>query len=99
MSASRVGPGGPAIGRGSRVLPSARALTVASVIAGVVVALALAIYLYDHSQRGVIANGVRIAGVSVGGMDQAAARSKVSQELVARLGQTVTVGSGSRRWT
>jgi lipoprotein-anchoring transpeptidase ErfK/SrfK len=99
MSASPVGRGGRAVGRSSRALPSASALTIASIIAALVVALALAIYLYDHSQRGVIANGVRIAGVSVGGMDEAAARSKVRNELITRLGQTVTVSSGSRRWT
>src|ERR1700693_4264217 len=64
-----------------------------------VLVLGAAIYLYDHSQRDVIANGVRIDGVSVGGLKQAAAREKVQQELVAQLNRPVTVRSGSRTWT
>jgi lipoprotein-anchoring transpeptidase ErfK/SrfK len=64
-----------------------------------VLVLGAAIYLYDHSQRDVIANGVRIDGVSVGGLKQAAARKKVQQELVAQLNRPVTVRSGSQTWT
>jgi lipoprotein-anchoring transpeptidase ErfK/SrfK len=64
----------------------------------VVLLLALAMYLYDHSRRDVIASGVKIDGVSVGGMHAAAARSKLQRELVARLAQPVTVRSGSRTW-
>jgi lipoprotein-anchoring transpeptidase ErfK/SrfK len=74
-------------------------LGVAAVIAGLLVAMGGAVYLYDHSRRGVIADGVRIDGVSVGGMGQAAARAKVQRELAARLNGTVTVHSGSHTWT
>ena len=36
-------------------------------------------YLYDRSRRDLIANGVKIDGVSVGGLREAAARTKVQQ--------------------
>src|SRR5467141_1619833 len=63
-----------------------------------VVVLALAMYLYDHSRRDVIANGVRIDGVSVGGLNAAAARAKVQRDLGGRLAQPVTVRYGSASW-
>ncbi len=74
----------------------------------VVVAIALAVLLlllvaatliYDHSRRDVIANGVRIAGVPVGGLHAAAARSKLERDLASQLNEPVTVTSGSRHWT
>ncbi|MCW3057277.1 MAG: L,D-transpeptidase family protein [Solirubrobacterales bacterium] len=71
------------------------------VIAGVallIVLLAVGTYLYDHSRRDVIANGVRIDGIAVGGLHQAAARSKVEAELSGRLNRPVTVRSGGRTW-
>jgi lipoprotein-anchoring transpeptidase ErfK/SrfK len=74
-------------------------LVVVAVSAAVVVLLGAAMYLYDHSRRDLIAKGVRIDGVSVGGMREAAARTKIQHELVARLNQPVTVRSGSRTWT
>ncbi len=64
-----------------------------------VLALALAAYLYDHSRRDVIANGVRVDGVAVGGLHAAAARTKVEHDLLARLNRQVTVRSGSHTWT
>lgn len=73
-------------------------------IAAIVVAiLALAVaggtYLYDHSRRDVIANGITIDGVAVGGMRESAARRKLERSLIARLTQHVTVRSGSHAWT
>lgn len=62
-------------------------------------ALAAGVYAYDHSRRDVIANGVRIDGVRVGGLHAAAARTKVESELVARLNYPVTLHSGTRTWT
>src|SRR5271165_2672167 len=73
------------------------------IVAGVVVLLAAVLvagtYLYDRSQRDVIANGVRIDGVAVGGLDAAEASRKVEGQLGRRLGQPVTVSLSSRRWT
>jgi lipoprotein-anchoring transpeptidase ErfK/SrfK len=69
-----------------------------AIAVAVVLLLALAMYLYDHSRRDVIASGVKIDGVSVGGMHAADARAKLERELVARLAQPVTVRSGAQSW-
>jgi lipoprotein-anchoring transpeptidase ErfK/SrfK len=65
----------------------------------VVLLLAALTYVYDHSRRDVIANGVRIDGIAVGGMHRAAARSKIEADLLGRLNHPVTVRSGSQSWT
>jgi lipoprotein-anchoring transpeptidase ErfK/SrfK len=62
-------------------------------------ALALATYLYDHSRRDVIASGVKIAGVPVGGLHEAAARSRLEHRLLTRLNARVTLHSGAHTWT
>jgi lipoprotein-anchoring transpeptidase ErfK/SrfK len=64
-----------------------------------VVVLGAATYLYDHSRREVIADGVRIDGVSVGGLHASAARTKVQAELGTRLSRPVRVRQGSQVWT
>jgi lipoprotein-anchoring transpeptidase ErfK/SrfK len=56
-------------------------------------------YFYDHARRDLIAGGVRVAGVPVGGLHQAAAVAKGRRELTASLNRPVTVRSGSRTWT
>ncbi len=68
-------------------------------VGALVVVLGAAMYVYDQSRRHVIANGVRIDGVSVGGLHEAAARTKVQRELLARLNRPVTVRWSSHRWT
>jgi lipoprotein-anchoring transpeptidase ErfK/SrfK len=65
----------------------------------VVILAALAAYLYDHSRRDVIAKGVRIDGIAVGGLHETAARAKLERDLVARLNGPVTIRGGSRKWT
>ena len=61
--------------------------------------LAAGMYLYDHSRRDLIANGVTVAGVSVGGLHEQAARVKIERELGDRLQRPVTVRYGAQRWT
>jgi lipoprotein-anchoring transpeptidase ErfK/SrfK len=70
----------------------------AAIGVAVLLVLAAAMYLYDHSRRDVIANGVKIDGVSVGGLHAAAARTKLQRELVLQLDRPVTVRSGSQTW-
>ena len=74
-------------------------LWILALVGAAVVVLGGAMYLYDHSRRQVIANGVRIDGVSVGGLHEAAARTKVQRELLTRLKRPVTVRWGSHTWT
>ncbi|HEV2981570.1 MAG TPA: L,D-transpeptidase/peptidoglycan binding protein [Solirubrobacteraceae bacterium] len=66
--------------------------------AGLLAALALALYLFDHSQRGTIAKGVHIDGVPVGGLGEAAAIAKVQHALTVRLERPVVVRAGGRSW-
>jgi lipoprotein-anchoring transpeptidase ErfK/SrfK len=60
--------------------------------------LILGVYLYDHSRRDVIADGVRIGGVPVGGLHAAAARTKLERDLVTHLHEPLTVYVGGRHW-
>jgi lipoprotein-anchoring transpeptidase ErfK/SrfK len=76
-----------------------RLLLIAAVGVAFVLVAALGMYLYDHSRRDLIANGVRIDGVSVGGMREAAALAKIQDQLIARLNRPLEVRSGSQRWT
>jgi lipoprotein-anchoring transpeptidase ErfK/SrfK len=78
-----------------------RGRAVRLVLAGcaVLLLLALGMYLYDHGRRDVIADGVHVAGVPVGGLSEAAAVTKLERELGARVSQPVTVRSGGRSWT
>jgi lipoprotein-anchoring transpeptidase ErfK/SrfK len=80
-------------------LPRRRALPfVATGVAIVLLLGALGIYLYDHSRRDVISNGVRVDGISVGGLHEAAARRKVAAALSSRFNHPVTVHWGGRTW-
>lgn len=76
-----------------------RAPLVLGLLAGVLVVLAAAMLIYDHTRRDTIARGVRIDGIAVGGLSQSAARAKVERELVAPLNRPLVVRSGSRHWT
>ena len=67
--------------------------------AGALGVLVLAAFLYDYARRDLIAKGVRIDGVDVGGLHGGAARAKIQRALVARLEAPVVVHRGSRSWT
>jgi lipoprotein-anchoring transpeptidase ErfK/SrfK len=71
---------------------------VALSVAALVVVAAAAIYIYDHSRRDVIAKGVSIDGLAVGGLHEAAAQTKLEHDLVAPLSRPVTVRWGSKAW-
>src|ERR1039457_5068275 len=75
------------------------ALWILASAGALVVVLGAAMYIYDHSRRDVIADGVRIDGVSVGGLHASAARTKVQAELGTRLSRPVRVRHGSQVWT
>jgi lipoprotein-anchoring transpeptidase ErfK/SrfK len=65
----------------------------------VVAVLVAAVLIYDHSRRDVIAKGVTVDGIAVGGLSESAARAKLQRDLVARLNEPVVVRSGGHRWT
>jgi lipoprotein-anchoring transpeptidase ErfK/SrfK len=65
-------------------------------LAGVLLA---GMYLYDHSRRDIIANGVRIAGVDLGGLKPEAARRRLDSELLAPLRREVRVNFATHTFT
>ena len=73
-------------------------IIIASSLAVLIVGAA-ALYLYDHGRRDTIANGVKIAGINVGGMTTKSASLKVRSELRSRLQQPIVVAYGKRRFT
>lgn len=55
-------------------------------------------YAYDSSQKDQIAEGVTIAGVDVGGLDEAEAAAKVHRKLLAPLKHSLRVGFDGETW-
>lgn len=74
----------------------AKIATVAGVL--VLVLGAVAAYAYDNSQKDKIADGVRIGGVDVGGLDAAQAKLVVRRRLLAPLRHSLRVSYGGRSW-
>src|ERR1700759_5683492 len=63
-------------------------------VAGFLVVLLVgagAVYLYDASQSDDIADGIKVGGVEVGGLNKAQAHEKIQRELVGPLNQPVKV--------
>jgi lipoprotein-anchoring transpeptidase ErfK/SrfK len=61
---------------------------------------AIGAYLYDHGRRDLIAPGVRVGGVNIGGLRVDAARERLRTALVGRLErQPVTVHAGGRTFS
>jgi len=71
-----------------------------AVVTGIVLLLlgAAGAYAYDSSQEDTIAEGVTIAGVDVGGMDEAEAKRAVRRQLIAPLEHSLEVGYDGESW-
>ena len=52
-------------------------------------------YLYDHGRADVIAKGVKVAGIDVGGLHREAALARLRDSIDTPLQQPVVVRSGS----
>jgi lipoprotein-anchoring transpeptidase ErfK/SrfK len=70
-----------------------------SIAALVVVLAAAAAYAYDSSRKDKIADGVVIAGVDVGGLDEAEAAAKVRRQLLRPLRHSLRVSFDGEKWT
>ncbi len=71
------------------------------IVTAVLVALLVgagALYAFDASRADQIANGVRIAGVDVGGLDRAQASARIERRLLAPLDRPVVVDHGRSAW-
>ena len=65
----------------------------------VLVGGAVAAYAYDSSREDLIADGVTVAGVDVGGMRVGEAQRAVARSLYEPLGQPIVVGRAGQRFT
>ena len=63
------------------------------------VAGSVALYAYDSSNEDRVANGIRIAGVPVGGLDAEEARQKLRRKLQVPLEKPIVVEHGKKRFT
>jgi lipoprotein-anchoring transpeptidase ErfK/SrfK len=69
-------------------------LTLLAVLATVL----LAAYVYDHSRADVIAHGVKVGGIDVGGLRASAARHRLQSDLADVRSRVVTVQYGGQRF-
>jgi lipoprotein-anchoring transpeptidase ErfK/SrfK len=74
-------------------------LIAALVVLILLLLLVVGMLVYDHMRRDVIAKGVRIDGIAVGGLSESAARTKLESDLLGAVRQPVTVRAGKRSWT
>jgi len=74
-------------------------LVLSGVLAALVVVLAGGMYLYDRAHRDTIAEGVKIDGVSVGGLSETAALRKIQHAVIDQLNRPVMVTSSAGTWT
>ncbi len=65
---------------------------------GLLVVLMAAMLVYDHGHRDQIAQGVRIDGIEIGGLGEAAAKARVEGAVAASMDHPVQAGLGSREW-
>jgi lipoprotein-anchoring transpeptidase ErfK/SrfK len=63
-----------------------------------VVGLAVGAYAYDNSRDDLVSDGVKVAGVDVGGLHASTARKKLQTELAGRLNRSVRVAVAGRRF-
>ncbi len=73
-----------------------RVTLVVAISAAVVVGLSVAAYAYDSSRDDQVADGVKVAGVDIGGMKASAAERKLRAELTRRLDRPVRVKAAGR---
>jgi len=75
-----------------------RTFVFAAVVLLVLIGGAGGVYAYDQGQRGVIAKGVSVAGIDVGGLRERQARERLTHRFVAPLRHSVVVSYRDRRF-
>ncbi|MFN2617162.1 MAG: L,D-transpeptidase family protein [Thermoleophilaceae bacterium] len=75
-----------------------RSFIVVAVVVAALIAGAIGAYAYDSSRDDLIAKGVTVAGVDVGGLKAPAARRVVRRQVAARLERPLAVAYGKRRF-
>jgi lipoprotein-anchoring transpeptidase ErfK/SrfK len=75
-----------------------RYVIVIAVAAGALLALVGAAWGYERSREDTVAEGIKIGGVDVGGLERAAAVRKLDRELLAPLEEPIVVRRWKRNW-
>lgn len=73
-------------------------LLISAVLVTVLLALIAGVHFYDAARPERIAEGVRVAGIDVGGLDGAAARSLLAERFETGLRRSVVVHHGRKTW-
>jgi lipoprotein-anchoring transpeptidase ErfK/SrfK len=76
-----------------------RSLVIVVLSVAILAALAGGVYAYDSGRRELIAQGVTIGGIDVGGLSRAAAEERVRSELLEPLSRPIVVRAGTGTWT
>src|SRR3954452_8883845 len=76
-----------------------RLIVLAAFVAFLGIGVVAGAYLYDNSKKDLIAEGVKVNGVPIGGMTRVAAEKKLSQTLLAPLDRPVKVTYKDRTFT
>jgi lipoprotein-anchoring transpeptidase ErfK/SrfK len=71
-----------------------RTFIIVAALLGLLVLGAVGLYVYDSTRKDQIAEGVRVGGIEVGGLDRTAAEYKVHSELRGRLDEPIVVRHG-----
>ena len=77
---------------------SKRPFVAVAVVVGILVAVAIAAFAYDSTQKDTIAKGVTAGGIDIGGMSKSEARKVLEQKLSAPLSQPLVVRYGHRKF-
>ncbi|MEJ7783606.1 MAG: L,D-transpeptidase/peptidoglycan binding protein [Solirubrobacteraceae bacterium] len=72
-----------------------RAFITTAVALTLLLAVVGGVYAYDHAGRDAIPEGVRVAGIDVGGLDASAARAKLERKYLPKLQAPVRVNHGT----
>jgi lipoprotein-anchoring transpeptidase ErfK/SrfK len=72
-------------------------ILVAALLA-VLVVLGGVLYAYDHARANEIAPGVKVAGVSLGGLSPAQARARLEREILRPLEQPIVIHHANKTW-
>ena len=75
-----------------------RHVIVLAVIAGALLVLVGAAWGYERSREDTVAEGVRIAGIDVGGLKRAAAERKLDEQLLRPLQEPIVARRWKRSW-
>jgi lipoprotein-anchoring transpeptidase ErfK/SrfK len=101
-AANGYGSGGNGEPRSRAVMVGGRPVRVIAIVLAVgllvLISGAVGVYAYDSAHKDTIADGVKVGGVNVGGLDRDQAAQRLRKRLVAPLNRPVTVKLGSERY-